>query len=113
MLLCGHFLGVPPPPPGRRRGCYKCPHFVVRSSFHLYPRATRRLRRGRGEALAPGGFPKEDEGGERILVLGTAPPTHTHTLRVGSAVESGDTLSGYQAEACVSWRPCRWVQSWG
>ena len=113
MLLWGHFLGVPPPP-GRRRGCYKCPHSVVPSScFHLYPRATGRLRRGRGEALAPGGFPKEDEGGERILVLGTPPPTHTHTLRVGSAVESGDTLSGYQAEACASWRPCRWVQSWG
>lgn len=76
MLLWGHSLGVPPPP-HRRRGCYKCPHFTVRSSFYPYPKATRWLRRGRGEALAPGGFPKEDEGEERLPVLGsnTAPPS--------------------------------------
>ena len=86
MLLWGHFLGVPPPP-AAAVDATSAPIFMVRSSFHLYPKATRRLRRGRGEALAPGGFPK-DEGGERLLVLGTTPPT-LHSvwgaqLRVGT-----------------------------
>lgn len=83
-LLWGHSLGVPT----AAADTTSAPILWCVSSFYPYPKATRRLRRGRGEALAPGGFPKEDGGGERLLVLCT-PPT---PLRVGSAVESGDTL---------------------
>ena len=70
MLLWGHSLGVP------TAAAYatSAPTLWCVSSVYPYPKATRRLRRGRGEALAPEDFPRRM--GERSGSSFSAPLPH-------------------------------------
>lgn len=105
VLLWGHFLAAVPPPDRPRPPCpapaadATAPHFMVGEqppSFPPKPNGGSGWERGEGRGLRT----VSRRGWGRGVAPRSGP--HPSPSRVGSAVESGGSLSGYHAEACAN-----------
>lgn len=87
MLLWGHSLGVPPPPPTAAADATTAPILRCEVASTLTPKPQGGSGGGEGRRWPREDFPRRMREGSGSSFWAAPPP-----LRVGSAVESGDTL---------------------